>query len=71
MIVYSSNSEFELCNLLEMSGKWDSGELSEKEIIRAERNTGNVSTKLREIQVSMTLCFTFFVFVTHRHLQIS
>jgi hypothetical protein len=42
-----------------MSGKWDSGELSEKEIIRAERNTGNVSTKLREIQVSMTLCFTF------------
>ncbi|XP_051207544.1 protein MET1, chloroplastic [Lolium perenne] len=32
-------------------GKWDSGELSEKEIIRAERNTGNVSTKLREIQM--------------------
>ncbi|KQK20702.1 protein MET1, chloroplastic [Brachypodium distachyon] len=33
-------------------GKWDdSGDLSDKEIIRAERNTGNVSTKLREIQM--------------------
>ncbi|KAI5013829.1 hypothetical protein ZWY2020_047321 [Hordeum vulgare] len=33
-------------------GKWDGvAELSDKEVIRAERNTGNVSTKLREIQM--------------------
>uniref|UniRef100_N1QPA0 Uncharacterized protein n=1 Tax=Aegilops tauschii TaxID=37682 RepID=N1QPA0_AEGTA len=33
-------------------GKWDgAAELSDKEVIRAERNTGNVSTKLREIQM--------------------
>lgn len=35
------------------SGKTDSfGELTEKEIIRAERNSGVVSNKVREIQVS-------------------
>lgn len=34
-------------------GKIDSfGELTEKEIIRAERNSGVVSNKVREIQVS-------------------
>ncbi|XBI91388.1 hypothetical protein VPH35_028718 [Triticum aestivum] len=33
-------------------GKWDgAAEFSDKEVIRAERNTGNVSTKLREIQM--------------------
>lgn len=30
----------------------DSGELTEKEIIRAERNAGFISSRLREIQVS-------------------
>jgi len=35
------------------SGKWDgAGELTEKEIIRAERNSGVVSGRVREIQVS-------------------
>jgi len=30
----------------------DTGELTEKEIIRAERNAGYISSRLREIQVS-------------------
>lgn len=30
----------------------DAGELTEKEIIRAERNAGYISSRLREIQVS-------------------
>lgn len=33
----------------------DSGELTEKEIIRAERNAGFISSRLREIQVSFLL----------------
>lgn len=32
----------------------DSGELNEKEIIRAERNSGVISNRVREIQVSIT-----------------
>lgn len=32
----------------------DAGELTEKEIIRAERNSGVISNKVREIQVSTT-----------------
>lgn len=36
------------------SGKMEqTGELSEKEIIRAERNSGVISNRVREIQVSM------------------
>lgn len=35
------------------SGKWDgAGDLTEKEIIRFERNSGVVSGRVREIQVS-------------------
>lgn len=37
----------------------DSGELTEKEIIRAERNAGFISSRLREIQVSFSLKFCF------------
>jgi len=38
------------------SGKIETGgELTEKEIIRAERNSGVVSNKLREIQVSFAM----------------
>lgn len=33
----------------------DSGELTEKEIIRAERNAGFISSRLREIQVRFLL----------------
>lgn len=36
--------------------KEDTAELTEKEIIRAERNSGIVSGKLREIQVSFHAC---------------
>lgn len=39
---------------LRVSGKMEqTGELSEKEIIRAERNSGVISNRVREIQVSM------------------
>lgn len=47
--------KYDLCKLfvIVFSGKTDSfGELTEKEIIRAERNSGVVSNKVREIQVS-------------------
>lgn len=38
-----------------LSGKQeDSGELTEKEIIRAERNSGVISNRVREIQVCMS-----------------
>lgn len=35
----------------------DSGELTEKEIIRAERNSGVISNRVREIQVSVQFWF--------------
>lgn len=39
---------------LNLSGKLeDGGELTEKEIIRAERNSGVISNRVREIQVCM------------------
>lgn len=46
--------KYDLCKLCDcFSGKTDGyGELTEKELIRAERNSGVVSNKVREIQVS-------------------
>lgn len=46
-------AEFMLLIELSSSGKWDgAGDLTEKEIIRFERNSGVVSGRVREIQVS-------------------
>lgn len=44
------------------------GDLTEKEIIRAERNSGVVSSKVREIQVSsdISLSFTSFMCLNGR-----
>lgn len=40
--------------LLAFAGKMEqAGELTEKEIIRIERNSGVISNRVREIQVSM------------------
>lgn len=49
-----------------LAGKVDeSGELTEKEIIRAERNAGYISSRLREIQVSfLKNVFKSIVYVT-------
>lgn len=50
-----------LKNIVLFAGKLDdSGELTEKEIIRAERNSGVISNRVREIQVNnlgFELCF--------------
>lgn len=50
-----------LKNSVLFAGKLDdSGELTEKEIIRAERNSGVISNRVREIQVNnlgFELCF--------------
>lgn len=55
-------SKFERSHYLALSsanantGKGDGGgELTEKEIIRAERNSGVISNRVREIQVSIIL----------------
>lgn len=52
----------ELCSLIPepwilfLTGKIDNtGELTEKEIIRAERNSGVISNRVREIQVSIKM----------------
>ena len=43
------------CKFKCISGKLEQrGELSEREIIRAERNSGVISNKVREIQVCMS-----------------
>ena len=45
------------CEFKCLSGKLEErGELTEREIIRAERNSGVISNKVREIQV----CMSFF-----------
>ena len=42
--------------VLLLTGKTDGfGELTEKEIIRAERNSGVISNRVREIQVSIMM----------------